>query len=67
MMHGEMHELNCSYGIHCICGMTLTCNGASHFIFTGNIAFHGCECMVGKSTLRLVINWVGSVLLNEVQ
>ena len=27
----------------------------------GNIAFHGCECIVGKSTLRLVFDWVGSV------
>ena len=27
----------------------------------GDIALNGCECMVGKSTLRLVFNWVGSV------
>ena len=25
------------------------------------IALNGCECMVGKSTLRLVFDWVGSV------
>ena len=27
----------------------------------GDITFNGCECMVGKSTLRLVFDWVGSV------
>ena len=27
----------------------------------GDIALSGCECMVGKSTLRLVFDWVGSV------
>ena len=28
-----------------------------------DIALNGCECMVGKSTLRLVFDWVGR--LNE--
>ena len=27
----------------------------------GDIALNGCECMVGKSTLCLVFNWMGSV------
>ena len=27
----------------------------------GDIALHGCECMVNESTLRLVFDWVGSV------
>ena len=27
----------------------------------GYITLNGCECMVGKSTLRLVFDWVGSV------
>ena len=27
----------------------------------GDIALNGCECMVGKSTLRLVFDWVASV------
>ena len=27
----------------------------------GNIAFHGCECKVGKWILRLVFDWVGSI------
>ena len=27
----------------------------------GDIALNGCECMVGKSTLCLVFDWVGSV------
>ena len=35
MLHGKMHELNYPYGIHHICDMTLTCNGASHCICTG--------------------------------
>ena len=29
-------------------------------ICMGNIAFHGCECIVGKLTLCLVFDWVGS-------
>ena len=29
--------------------------------FHGNIALNWCECMVGKSTLCLVLDWVGSV------
>ena len=27
----------------------------------GDITLNGCECMVGKSTLCLVFDWVGSV------
>ena len=27
----------------------------------GDIALNGCECMVGKSILCLVFDWVGSV------
>ena len=27
----------------------------------GDIALNGCECIVGKLTLRLVFDWVGSV------
>ena len=27
----------------------------------GDIALNGCECMVGKSTLFLVFDWVGSI------
>ena len=51
----KMSELNCPYDIHHICGMTLTCNGASHCICIGNIAFHGCECMIEIKTPHLVI------------
>ena len=32
MIHDKMYELNCPFGIHHICDMTLTCNGASHCI-----------------------------------
>ena len=39
----------------------ITCSGILHCICTGNIAFHGYECMVGKSTLHLVFDWVGLV------
>ena len=27
----------------------------------GDIALNGCECMVGKLTLCLVFDWVGSI------
>ena len=27
----------------------------------GDIALNGCECMIGKSTLHLVFDWVESV------
>ena len=33
----------------------------------GDIALNGCECMVGKSTLCLVFDWVGSVKWDNVQ
>ena len=33
----------------------------------GNIALNGCECMVSKSTLRLVFDWVGLVKWDNVQ
>ena len=33
----------------------------------GNIALNGCKCIVGKSTLRLVFDWVGSVKWDNVQ
>ena len=33
----------------------------------GDIALNGCECMVNKSTLRLVFDWVGLVKWDEVQ
>ena len=33
----------------------------------GDIALNGCECMVGKSTQRLVFGWVGSVKSDNIQ
>ena len=33
----------------------------------GDIALNGCECMVGKSTLRLVFDWVGLVKSDNIQ
>ena len=32
-----------------------------------SIALNGCKCMIGKSTLRLVFDWVGSVKWDNVQ
>ena len=32
-----------------------------------DIALNGCECMVGKSTLRLAFDWVSSVKWDNVQ
>ena len=34
---------------------------ASYIAYAWDIALNGCECMVSKSTLRLVFEWVGSV------
>ena len=31
------------------------------FHMQGGIALNGCECMVGKSILRLVFDWVGLI------
>ena len=39
----------------------LTCSGILHYICTGVSHWVGYECMVGKWTLRLVFDWVGSV------
>ena len=33
----------------------------------GDITLNGCECMVEKSTLCLVFDWVGLVKWDEVQ
>ena len=33
----------------------------------GDIALNGCEYMVGKSTLRLVFDWMGLVKWDNVQ
>ena len=46
-MYYTYNEITCSGILHCIC------TGVSHWV--------GYECMVGKSTLRLVFDWVGSV------
>ena len=53
----KMCGLYCPFGIHYICGMTLTCNDASHM--HRNIAFHGCECMV---EIKYLIWWLISGL-----
>ena len=55
MMHGKMYELNCPYGIHHICAMTLTCNGASHCICTGTSHFMSVSAWL-KSNITLVID-----------
>ena len=34
--------------------------------YARDIVYHGCECMAGKSTLLLVIDWVDLVSLDEV-
>ena len=45
MIHDELCNLNCPCGIHYICDMTLTCKCITLHM-RGNIAFHGCGCMV---------------------
>ena len=42
-------------------------NGIIALHMNEDIALNGCECMVGKSTLRLVFDWVGSVKWDNVQ
>ena len=42
-------------------------NGIIALHMLGDIALNGCECMVGKSTLRLVFDLVGSVKWDKVQ
>ena len=44
---------NVSYSIHTVAFLHCICTGTSHLV--------GCECMVGKLTLRMVFDWVGSV------
>ena len=51
----KMYELNCPYGIHYICDMALTCNGASHCICKGTSHFMGVSAWL-ESTLHLVID-----------
>ena len=43
----------------------IICNGALHM--HRDIALNGCECMVEKSTLHLVFDWVDLVKWDEVQ
>ena len=64
----KMYGLYCPYDIHYICGMTLTCNDASHCIcmgtllMHGNIAFHGCEYMVEiKHLIWWLISGLGAI------
>ena len=33
----------------------------------GDISLNECECMFGKSILRLVFDWVGSIKWDNVQ
>ena len=42
-------------------------NGIIALHMHGDIALNGCKCIVGKSTLRLVFDWVGSVKWDNVQ
>ena len=53
-----MHELNCPYSIHHYMRHDITCNGIIALHLHGDIALNGCECMVDKLTLCLVlIGW----------
>ena len=55
MIHGKVYGLYCPYGIHYICDMALTCNGASHCICTGTSHFMGVSAWL-ESTPHLVID-----------
>ena len=45
----------------------ITCNDIIALHMHRYMALNGCECMVGKSTLRLVFDWMGSVKWDNVQ
>ena len=51
----------CGLFLCVVVGNFITCSDILHCICKGNIVFHWCECMVGRSTLRLMFDWVGSV------
>ena len=42
-------------------------NGIIALRMHGDITLNGCECMVGKTTQRLVFDWLGSVKWDNVQ
>ena len=68
MIQGKMYELNCPYGIHHICDMTLTCNGASHCICMGKLHLIGVSAWL-KSNTTLVIDeraWYRWTMFNRV-
>ena len=48
-------------------GHVITSNGIIALYMHGDITLNGCECMVGKSILRLVFDWVGSVKWDNIQ
>ena len=53
MMPDELCNLSCPCGIHYICDMTLTCNGALHCICTDTSHFMGVSAW-----LKLTPHWV---------
>ena len=68
MIHGKMYELNCPHGIHHICDMTLTCNGASHCICTGTSHFMSVSAWLKSNTTLVIDKWAQSdrvTLLHE--
>ena len=46
MVHDELYELECPYGIHYICDMALTSNGALHCICIGTSHFMGVNALL---------------------
>ena len=50
MIHNEVYDLSCPCGIHYICDVTLTCNGALHCICTGTSHFMGVGPIIGLYT-----------------
>ena len=57
IIHGKMYELNCPYSIHYICGMTLTCNGASHCICMGTSHFMRVSAWLKSNTTLVIDEW----------
>ena len=58
MIHGKVYGLYCPYGIHYICNMALTCNGASHCICNGTSHFMGVSAWLESTPYLVIDGWV---------
>ena len=57
MINGKMYGLYYPYDIHYICGMTLTCNGASHCICMRTSYFMGVNAWLELTPCLVIDGW----------